>query len=295
MLEFGFQLILLLILLIIIYLLACLVTIFILAKLPRDSLPDVPDWGSIKEFRIPTRRNKTLECWVVHPDNNDQKNDSKITTKKEHAVILLHGWGRNRGRMVSRARIYGRNRYTTILFSARDHGGSDKESGGMSIIRFSQDLEECIKWWGKPVIINGHSIGAGAALLVAAQNNLVKAVIAESSPYAFPYNFQHVYRPALKILTPLFLPGIRLITLYIFRRIHSSYYSPADIAPLIKVPTLIIHGKKDLIFPYESSKLLQSQISLSKVWNPEEGDHFNLELLPDYEQQICQFLNQYQL
>ena len=270
----------------------CLSIILTLAKLPRDTLPDTPDWGSIKEYRIPTRRNKTLECWVITPNHNGRGDNSRNPTDNKHAIILLHGWGRSRGRMVSRARIYGRHGYTTILFSARDHGGSDKELTGMSIIRFSQDLDACINWWGKPVIINGHSIGAGAALLVGAQNPLVKAIIADTPPYAFPFNFQHIYRPALKKLTPLFLPGIKLLTLYAFRRIHSAYYSPAEIAPLIKVPTLIIHGKKDEIFPHEYSQLLQSQIHDSSLWTPEDGTHSNLELLPEYEQIICNFLNQ---
>jgi pimeloyl-ACP methyl ester carboxylesterase len=194
--------------------------------------------------------------------------------------------------MVSKARIYGEYGFTTIIFSARDHGGSDKELIGMSIIRFSEDLNACVNWWGKPVILNGHSIGAGAAILIGAQNPLVKGIIAESPPLAFPANLNHVYKPALRIFTPLLLPGIRALTAYAFKRIHSKFYSPLDVAPLIKVPTFIIHGKKDKIFPYKNSKHLHSHIKDSEIWLPKEGDHSNLEHQLEYREKIFNFLIQ---
>ncbi len=253
----------------------------ILAKLPRDSLPDIPDWGTIEEHRIPTVNNKTLECWVVRPDT---------LSNNLPAIILLHGWGRNRGRMVSHARIYGELGYTTILFSARDHGNSDKEILGMSIIRFTQDLKACISWWDQPVVLLGHSIGGGAALLAGSQNSQVKAIIAESPPYAFPFSLKFVYGPALKFLTPILIPGITFITLRIFRRFKKGEYSPLAVAPKIKVPTLIIHGREDIIFPYEYSQELGSFIKDSQVWTPENGTHFNYEYLPEYQQTVSNFL-----
>jgi len=36
----------------------------VLAKLPRDSMPDIPDWGTKEEFWIPTVNEKKMECWV---------------------------------------------------------------------------------------------------------------------------------------------------------------------------------------------------------------------------------------
>jgi pimeloyl-ACP methyl ester carboxylesterase len=262
---------------------------FILANLPRDPMPDTPDWGSIEEFRIPTKNNKQLECWVIHPNRNSL--DKPDLQQKLKTIILLHGWGRNRGRMVARAKIFGELGYTTILVSARDHGNSDKEFFGMSIIRFTQDLKATIAWWSKPVILCGHSIGGGAALLAGAKNTLVKGIIAESPPYAFPFSLKYVYEPALRVLTPLLMPGITFITMNIFRRFQKGDYSPFDIAPQIEVPTLIIHGVRDEIFPYEYSKKLSIQIKNSEIWTPEEGTHYNHEYLPGYRQKVLKFLN----
>jgi pimeloyl-ACP methyl ester carboxylesterase len=254
--------------LLLLYLFVCIVIILVLAKLPREDIDEIPDWGVIKEERIPTVNGKSLECWVVKPE---------VEVKHGPAIILLHGWGRNRGRMVSRARIYAGHGFTTILISVRDHGESSRERFGMSIIKFSEDLDACINWWGKSVIICGHSIGGGATLLVGSRNPLVRAIIAEAPPISFPHDFKFVYRPGLRGLTGLFIPGITLVVLGIFRRFHTNDYSPIEAASRITIPTLIIMGKKDDIFPYEFAELL-------KIKN------YNLEDLPGYKNKISTFL-----
>jgi pimeloyl-ACP methyl ester carboxylesterase len=254
----------------------------LLANLPRRPVNDVPDWGITEDRKIPTVKGKKLECWVVYPQEKTKRNNL--------AVILVHGWGRNRGRMVSRARIYGKYGYTTILFSVRDHGNSDKEITGMSILKFSQDLNSCVKWWGKPVIITGHSIGAGASMIVAAQNPLVKGVIAEAPPYAFLHSLKYVYRPILKWTTPFFLPGIKFITFIKFRKYSKQEFSPLDAAARITVPTLLIHGKEDDILPYKHTFQLQEKIPNSELWTPDAIDHYNIEEHPDYPNRIISFI-----
>lgn len=277
------QLILVFMVFLIFYLMVCLTIILILANFPRDKVDEIPDWGIVKDERIPIINGKFLECWVVNPEEKIEDHP---------AVILLHGWGRNRGRMVSRARLYADRGFTTILFSARDHGESSKERFGMSIVKFSEDLDACINWFGEPVIISGHSIGGGATLLVGSRNSLVKAVIAEATPTSFPHDLKHVYRPALRGLTGFFIPGITLIVLGVFRRSHNNDYSPIEVANRITVPTLLIIGKKDDIFPYKSAKLLQSNIPNCQLWLPDEGTHSNLETLPDYGNKIFTFLHE---
>lgn len=275
------------------YLLLTASVALLLAKYPRDPVDEKPDWGFFEEYQILTRNNKKLECWVVYPENMRNIEDTR-KLKENPAIILLHGWGRSRGRMISRARMYGRNGYTTILFSVRDHGDSTKEFFGMSILRFSQDLEACLKWWGKPVILLGHSIGAGASLLVAARNQeLVSAVVAESTPYAFPYSLKYVYRPALRWLTTFFLPGITFVTLLKYRNFTRKDYSPLDASSDINCPVLLIHGKKDHIFPFKYANLLKNAIgNHCKVWISEEMDHHNIENHSEYEKKVMKFLKQ---
>jgi pimeloyl-ACP methyl ester carboxylesterase len=275
------QILLVFLLLLLVYLFVCLAIVIILAKVPRNNIDEKPDWGSIKDERITTINGKNLDCWVVSPEGE---------TENRPAIILLHGWGRNRGRMVSRARIYANHGFTTILLSVRDHGASSKERLGMSIIKFSEDLEACVNWWGKPVILCGHSIGGGATLLVGSRNPLVKAIIAEAPPISFPHDFKYVYRPGLRGLTGFFIPGITIVVLGIFRRFHNNDYSPIEVAKRISVPTLIIFGKKDEIFPYRFAELLKSNLPNGELWLPDQGDHYNIEDLPDYGSKTFAFL-----
>ncbi|UCE15092.1 MAG: alpha/beta fold hydrolase [Candidatus Heimdallarchaeota archaeon] len=258
----------------------------ILANLPRRPVDGIPDWGTVKDCRIPTVNGKTIEAWVVYPHKSETNNN------KKPAIILIHGWGRNRARMISRARMYGREGYTTILISVRDHGNSDKEVTGMSILRFSQDLEACVEWWGKPVILAGHSIGAGSTLIVAGKNSLVKGVVAEAPPYAFPHSLKYVYGPILKWFTPLFMPGITTITLLKVRNHSRRDYSPLDAAKTIPntVSTFLIHGKKDRILPWKLTPLLGKKIKRCEIWIPEESTHYDIEEHPDYEKNVINFI-----
>jgi pimeloyl-ACP methyl ester carboxylesterase len=253
------------------------------------SVKENPDWGTIKEYRVPTINGKTMECWVVFPEFLKEERDES-SFRQYPAIIFMHGWARSRGRMVSRARIFGKHGYITILPSVRDHGNSDKEITGMSIVRFSQDLEYCVNWWGKTVVVCGHSIGAGAALIVAARNPLIRAVIAEAPPFAFLHSLKYVYRPVLKWFTPLFLPGIKFFTKIKFRNKNKQEYSPLDAASHIDVPTLLIHGKNDDILPFEYTKLLHKVIKDSKIWIPDNTTHYNIENHPDYEKEVMSFL-----
>ncbi|NHJ01207.1 MAG: alpha/beta fold hydrolase [Candidatus Heimdallarchaeota archaeon] len=269
--------------LLLLYFLITLLIVLIFANFPRNSMNDVPEWGFVTEYRIPTVKGKSLEAWVVIPNLNS-------LDPSKPAIVLLHGWGRNRGRMVSRARIFGNKGYKTILFSARDHGSSDKERLGMTIVRFSHDLESCVNWWSKPVVLDGHSIGGGACLLVAARNPLVVGVIGESVPLSIPGSLKYIYRPVMKWFTPLFLPGIRVITSIKFRKYNKSHYSPQDAAYLIKVPTLLIHGKSDELFPYTDTEILAKSIKKSHLWLPQNVNHYNIEEHPEYSNRVLNFL-----
>jgi pimeloyl-ACP methyl ester carboxylesterase len=281
-----FQLIAILVALMAAYFIISIMIVSILANFPRNAVDEEPDWGTTEDCRIPTVNGKSLECWIVYPEESSKSAECE---KEKLAIILLHGWGRNRGRMVSRARFFGQKGHTTILISARDHGSSDKEFTGMNILRFSQDLEATLNWWGKPAILAGHSIGGGAALLVAARNPLAKAVIAEAPPHAISQSLKYVYWPALRWFTPIFLPGIIAFNLIRYRGYQREYYSPLHAAPRIKVPTFLIHGMNDDLFPYEYTLELAEKLNC-KVWTPEDITHYDIENHPDYARKITDFV-----
>jgi pimeloyl-ACP methyl ester carboxylesterase len=95
--------------------------------------------------------------WRIEPDG-----ESRGT------ILLAHGWGRNRDRMVNRARMFGSMGYTTVIHSARDHGNSSPRRV-MNSLSFAEDIEAVIDWIGAPAILYGHSAGSAAAIITAAR------------------------------------------------------------------------------------------------------------------------------
>ncbi len=275
------------------YFVLLLIMTIIFARYPRKPFDDYPDWGMVKEYRVSTNRGKKLETWVVYPDSIKDKISGDDLYTKNPAVVITHGWGRNRGRMVQRARHWQKLGFTTILFSARDHGNSDKEPIGMSIIRFSQDIDSIVNWWGVPVIIQGHSIGAGATVITGSRNKLVRAIVVDSSMRAIPDDITMIYKPVFKKWTPVLGPGLK-VSLYIFFMIILRHerkdFSPDIAGRDIKVPTLLIYGRNDDIFPPSCGEALVKIIERSKLKVLENAHHSNIPNQPEYVDIIKEFV-----
>lgn len=253
----------------------------ILANLPRYPVSDQPDWGIIEDLKIPTVKGKHLNCWKIIPTNSDPL---------KLPVVLIHGWGSNRGKIVNKARLLGKYGYTTILISARDHGYSDKEPLGMNIIRFSHDIDSTLKWLGEPCVLLGHSIGAGASLLSASRNSLPKALICEAPPRSFPSDLIYIYKPVFGRFVYFFLPGLFLTHIFTLFRHNKKVYSPIVCAKDITIPVLLIHGKNDEIFPFENTQQLANSLFNSKLLVFENAGHSNLEKHKEYEKSVINFL-----
>ena len=99
------------------------------------------------------------------------------------ALAIIHGWGGNAEMMLPLARPLHTAGYTLLFFDARKHSGSDGDSFA-SLPRFAEDLEravDCLR--SRPEVdvrrigVIGHSVGAGAALLLASRRSDLTAVV----------------------------------------------------------------------------------------------------------------------
>ena len=227
------------------YLLLTFYLSILVQQIPRRPVKDPPDWGNIEDTFVPAIDGGKLEVWRIEPEG-----------KSRGIVLLAHGWGRNRDRMVNRARMFGDMGYTTVIHSARDHGNSSPK-WVMNALRFAEDIETVIDWIGKPVILYGHSAGSGGAIIAAAQRpESVQLLFLEAS-YAYTRPaLLSLYRWFNRAVGTLLGPTI-LFWMNLYYRGLPDRLSPALIAPTVKAPVMLIQGENDRRFPVDFARDLQ--------------------------------------
>jgi pimeloyl-ACP methyl ester carboxylesterase len=235
------------------YLLFSLIFTYVVQQFPRKPVTDPPDWGRIIDSKIPAIDGGVLEVWRIEPQS-----------PSKGLVVLAHGWSRNRDRMVSRARIFARWGFTTVLHSARDHGGSSRRRF-MNAVKFAEDIEAVINWLGQPVILYGHSIGSAGAIIAASRNpNRIRILFLEAS-YAYTREaLLSLYRWVNPFFGICFGPMI-LFWLNLFYGNKLDTVSPARLASDIKIPVMLIHGEKDRRFPLSFALELKRSFAPGQV------------------------------
>jgi pimeloyl-ACP methyl ester carboxylesterase len=248
---------------------------------PRKPVDEHPDWGVSTDTFIPAVDGGYLEVWRVEPSG-----------PCKGIVVLAHGWSRNRGRMVRRARLFGELGYTTILHSARDHGDSSKHLL-MNAPRFGEDIMAVLDWVAEPVLLYGHSAGsAGAILATHRRRDRVEALFLEGcyadTETALMSLYSWVHPLFGKYLGPLIIATLKLL----YGRNCLRIYSPEALAPGLEMPVMLIHGARDRRFPLTCAKQLKDAFQtphLEMFVAPEAG-HSDCSRDPAYPEAIRSFL-----
>ena len=125
---------------------------------------------SFKELAIPTVKQKRLLAWF-------------IPAQPEAAVVIIvHGWGSRSAQMLPLALPFRRQGLNVILFDARSHGSSDRDTFA-SLPRFAEDIQKVINYTRNELKLNnklillGHSLGGSASLYAASKRHDIDAVI----------------------------------------------------------------------------------------------------------------------
>ena len=265
------------------YLLFTLLCTYFVQQLPRKPVSDFPDWGRVYDTKIRAIDGGFLEVWRIEPQEVSRG-----------LVVLAHGWGRNRDRMVSRARFFARWGFTTIIHSARDHGGSSRRRF-MNAAKFAEDIEAVIQWIDQPVILYGHSAGAAGAIIAAHRNpNQIRLLFLEAS-YAYTREaLLSLYRWVNPFFGIYFGPMI-LIWMNLFYRNQLDIVSPARLAPEIKVPVMLIHGEKDRRFPLAFALKLKRSFTTAPVelYVAKGSGHSDSSRTPGYADAVKSFLDRH--
>jgi pimeloyl-ACP methyl ester carboxylesterase len=265
------------------YLLFSLIFTYVVQQFPRKPVTDPPDWGRIIDTKIPAIDGGVLEVWRIEPQGPSRG-----------LVVLAHGWSRNRDRMVSRARIFARWGFTTVLHSARDHGGSSRRRF-MNAVKFAEDIEAVINWLGQPVILYGHSIGSAGAIIAASRNPAGIRILFLEACYAYTREaLLSLYRWVNPFFGICFGPMI-LFWLNLFYGNKLDTVSPARLAADIQIPVMLIHGERDRRFPLSFALELKRSFAPEQVelYVGEGAGHSDSSRTPGYEAAVQSFLERH--
>jgi pimeloyl-ACP methyl ester carboxylesterase len=256
---------------------------------PRKPLDERPDWGACTDTFLPAIDGGYLEVWRVAPaggrwKKGSAKGDPSKGDPSRGVVVLAHGWSRNRGRMVKRARLFAKLGYTTILHSARDHGASSKHPL-MNALRFAEDIEAVLDWVGEPVLLYGHSAGSAGAILAAhRRQHQVRGLFMEASYADTETALMSLYRwvhPLFgKYCGPIVIGTLRLI----YGRDNLRACSPEVLAEDLDMPVMLIHGAKDRRFPLAFAQQLKAAFrnGNAEIFVAPEAGHSDSSLDPAY-------------
>ena len=189
-----------------------------------------------------------LRGWIIHPSQGEP-----LAT-----VLVLHGFTRSRWDdkyMCPSMFMLASAGFRVAAFDLRGHG----ESGGRSSLglREAEDAEELVRMlrerFGGRLGVLGFSLGGAVALMLAARGS-VDAVVADSPYVDILESARGWVKRAGTPLRQLLLASFPLIVRFASLELgfEPSKLVLHPLAPRIRIPTLIIAGRRDDLVPLSS-------------------------------------------
>ncbi len=217
---------------------------------------------SYEEIFIPTSNGNNLKAWF-----------HKKNLEKKKTLVFFHG---NAGDLKNR--IYKLNliKDFDINFLIVAYRGFSGNKGKPTEEGLYEDAKYTLEWLGKQkinddkIIIYGESLGTAISVEIA-QNKKFAGIILESPFTSMVDAGKHYY---------FYLPVSLLL---------KDRYETLDKLKNIKIPILVMHGKKDKIVPFIMGKKVYENANTPKFsYFPDNDDH-----MMDYNENLLKTLNNF--
>lgn len=248
-----------------------------------------------EEVDVPTEDGAVLPGWLI---------PAPAATGPAPGVVLVHGWESARDRTLPHAAVLHTAGFHVLTIDVRGHGANPPETLPLSVGEYAADARAGVRALRRrpevtAVGLLGHSMGGAGALVAAADDPDVAAVVAVAAP-ADPYRLtRQTFRLArLPIPGVIAWPLAWLTTrVYLKPRRHSvASVSAARAVREIAAPVLLAHGTDDTVVPVEH---LERLAAIRRSAHPERvtetrvvagGEHSWLYEDPAYRAAIARFL-----
>lgn len=254
-------------------------------------------------LRIPGPRGRQLAAWLLWPEPLPCAGTSALPPAPRAAVVVMHGWGAHAGLMAPVAPPLLAAGFAVLLLDARCHGQSEADDFS-SLPRFAEDIAAGLQWLRQQpgihpqrLAVLGHSVGAGAALMLAADladrhpgqaaPGGLRAVVSLSA-FAHPQEVMRRLLASHRVPWPLLGWGV---VQHVQRVIGHRFDHIAPLATVarLRCPLLLVHGRHDATVPFGDALRLQrasNQAQLLAV----AGDHDLREALAPHAATLVAFL-----
>lgn len=214
-------------------------------RVPAAALPVEAGW---QDVAFPTANGKTLRGWFLPAG------------ERAPALAILHGWGGTTEMMLPLAGPLHAAGFALLLFDARCHGRSDDDDFA-SLPRFTEDFGAAVDWLrvqpgvdaGRVGVV-GHSVGAGAALLLGARRHDLRAVVSLAA-FGHPAWMMRRWLRAKGVpYWPLGAYVLRYVQWVIGHRFDDI--APVNTVRRIACPVLLVHGDEDDTVPLADAQAI---------------------------------------
>lgn len=262
---------------------------------PREQRPTLTQTPadyqmSYETLELETQDGYRLAAWYIPSQNRS-------------AVIMTHTYKGDRTVMLKRAQMLARHGYGILLLDLRTHGESEGELITFGLQEVQDIAAAYLYLLTRPEVdankigALGCSMGGTVALLSAAQNRGIKAVVSESTyatlQDAIPSAIANVGLPPV-----LFAPIVEWFAERIGDFDASKVSAMDHIREISPRPVLLMQGGKDLVvIPESGQQLYEAAGEPCQLWFDDDISHasFADEKPEEYEQRVVDFFDQYLL
>ena len=203
----------------------------------------------------------SLAAWFVPADAPARHEDS---TGPRPGIVIVHGWESNRGRSMAHVRYLRAAGFHCLAIDVRGHGDNPPEELPVEVPEFGEDAAAAARWLAarpdvSAVGLLGHSMGGAGAIVAAAAEPAIRAVVAMSSPADLVRMTRQTFEMAeLTIPRPIATPLAYLTAaLMVVPRRHSLDDASACVAAWrYRGPLLLVHGEDDHGVPVAHMELV---------------------------------------
>jgi len=270
----------------IIFLAALIISFLIVRsfKIPSQKHCKTPADHNIpfEEVSIATKNNKHLYGWWI------------AEKKNAPTIILMHGWGKNVGRLMPYIKNLHGKGFNLLAFDSRNHGSSDKDDFS-SMVKFAEDICSSIDFIEKQptaekdnIFLIGLSIGGAASIYAAAHDSRIKKIVTIGAP-SNPADVMALHIRKKHIPQPI----IWLAFEFLQYKIGKRFSEIAAVQNIFKTDAKVylVHGTDDKVVPFSQAELLMkaAKDGQAQLWAIAGKGHSNCHYEKEFWEKILNF------